>query len=332
MTTIHRLVYLEPVPPDVEALVRARIPSSIDLYIRPTTQSVAEAMVDADFVLVATTPIEAEAIAAARRLRLIQHQGVGYDRTDVLAAADHGIPVATCPAGTTSGVAEHVILLVLAVFRRLLVADAALREGEWLQWELRPSSFELEAKTFGILGFGLIGRRVAELLRAFRSRVLYYDIARAEADVEGRLDASFVPLDELLSRADVLSIHVPFTTQTRHLIGAAELRRMKSSAVLINTARGGIVDDAALAAALREGRLAGAGIDVFEQEPPPVDHPLLSAPRTVLTPHIAAGTSDGLAAKIDACVINMLRVADGLEPLHQVQSVARPTDMSESIS
>jgi phosphoglycerate dehydrogenase-like enzyme len=329
--TVHRLVYLEPVPPDVEALVRARIPPSIDLHIRPSRQSVADAMVDADFALVATTPIDAGAIASARHLRLIQHQGVGYDRTDVLAAASHGIPVATCPAGTTSGVAEHVILLVLAVFRRLLVADEALRRGEWLQWDLRPSSFELEAKTFGILGFGLIGRRVAELLQAFRSRVIYYDIVQAEADVERRLDASYVPLDDLLSRADVLSIHVPLTPQTRHMIGVAELRRMKASAVVINTARGGIVDDAALAAALLEGRLAGAGIDVFEHEPPPVDHPLLSAPRTVLTPHIAAGTSDGLAAKIDACVINMLRVADGLEPLHQVQPVSRLSDMRESI-
>lgn len=329
--TAYRLVYLEPVPPDVEALVRARIPSSLELYVRPRTQTVEDAMADADFVLVATTPIPAEAIASAPRLRLIQHQGVGYDRTDLVAAELRGIPVATCPAGTTSGVAEHVLLLVLAVFRRLLVADPALRGGDWLQWELRPSSFELGDKTFGILGFGLIGRRVAELVQAFRSPVIYYDILRADAGVERRLAASYVPLNELFVRSDVLSIHVPLTPHTRHMIGAAELARMKASAVLINTARGGIVDDVALAAALHEGQLAGAGIDVFEQEPPPVDHPLLSAPGTVLTPHIAAGTSDGLAAKIDACVTNMLRVAEGLEPLHPVKLIATLSSVSESI-
>jgi phosphoglycerate dehydrogenase-like enzyme len=327
----YRLVYLEPVPPEVEAIVRARIPPSIDLRVRPRNQPVEEAIADADFILVATTPIPADAIASARRLRLIQHQGVGYDQTDVAAAADRGIPVATCPAGTTSGVAEHVFLLVLAVYRRLLVADVALRRGEWLQWELRPTSFELGNKTLGILGFGQIGRRVAEIARAFQVRVVYFDTVRAEPEIERLLEATFVSFDDLLSGSDVLSIHVPLTPQTRDMIGAAEIGRMKSSAVLINTARGGIVDDHALAAALHDGRLAGAGIDVFGEEPPPVEHPLLSAPGTVLTPHIAAGTSDGLAAKVEACVINILRVADGLEPLHAVRPTSPLIGSSESV-
>jgi phosphoglycerate dehydrogenase-like enzyme len=317
----YRLVYVESVPADVEAMVRARIPPSMDLHVRRPGQPVGEAIADADFVLVATTPIPRDAIASARRLRLIQHQGVGYDQTDVEAAANRGITVAICPAGTTSGVAEHVFLLALAVYRRVLEADAALRRGEWLQWDLRPTSFELRNKTFGILGFGQIGRRVAELARAFQAPVAYFDTLRAEPAIERLLEATFVSFDDLLSRSDVLSIHLPLASDTRHMIGNAEIRRMKSSAVLINTARGGIVDDLALAAALHEGRLAGAGIDVFSEEPPPVDYPLLSAPGTVLTPHIAAGTSDGLVAKVEACVANMLRVADGLEPLHAV----RPT-------
>jgi len=328
--TRHRLMYMELVPPDVEALVRTRIPSSLDLHIRRPMQSVADAITDAEFVLVATTPIDAEAIAQARQLRLIQHQGVGYDRTDVLAASRRGIPVATCPAGTTAGVAEHVLLLILSIYRRLLVADPALRRGAWLQWELRPGSFELEGKTFGILGFGNIGRRVGELLQAFRVRILYHDIVRADPDIERRLSASYVTLDDLLTDSDVLSIHLPMTSETRHLIGADELSGMKASAILINTARGGIVDDVALAAALTEGRLAGAGIDVFEDEPPHVDHPLLSAPGTVLTPHIAAGTRDGLEAKVDACVANMLRVVDGHEPMHLVQPVSRLAGISGS--
>jgi phosphoglycerate dehydrogenase-like enzyme len=327
----HRLVYLEPVPPQVEAIVRSRIPPSFDLHVRPRGQPVGEAIADADFVLVATTPIPADAIASARRLRLIQHQGVGYDQTDVAAAARRGIPVATCPAGTTSAVAEHVFLLVLCVYRQLLAADRGLRRGEWLQWDLRPTSYELRDKTFGILGLGQIGRRVAEVARAFQARVIYFDAVRADAAVERRLEATFVSFDDLLASSDVLSIHVPLTPETRHMIGEAEIRTMKSSAVLINTARGGIIQDRALAAALHDGRLAGAGIDVFGEEPPPLDHPLLSAPGTVLTPHIAAGTSDSLAAKVDACVINMLRVSDGLDPLHAVRPAPSLTGSSESI-
>ena len=180
-------------------------------------------------------------------------------------------------------------------------------------------------------GFGQIGRRVAEIARAFRVRVVYFDTVRAEPEIERLVETTFVSFDDLLSGSDVLSIHVPLTPQTRDMIGAAEIGRMKSSAVLINTARGGIVDDFALAAALHDGRLAGAGIDVFGQEPPTVEHPLLSAPGTVLTPHIAAGTSDGLAAKVEACVINILRVADGLEPLHAVRPTSPLIGSSESI-
>jgi D-3-phosphoglycerate dehydrogenase len=327
----YRLVYLEPVPPEVEEIIRARIPPSIELHVRPRNQPVGEAIADADFVLVATTPIPAGAIASARQLRLIQHQGVGYDQTDVTAAADRGIPVATCPDGTTAGVAEHVFLLVLAVYRRLLTADMALRRGEWRQWDLRPTSFELRDKTLGILGFGQIGRRVAEVAQAFQAHVVYFDTVRAEPETERLLEATFVSFDDLLSSSDVLSVHVPLTPRTRNMIGAAEIRRMKSSAVLINTARGGIVEELALAAALNDGRLAGAGIDVFGHEPPPLDHPLLSAPGTVLTPHIAAGTRDGLAAKVDACVTNMLRVADGLEPSHLVRPGSPLTGATESI-
>jgi D-3-phosphoglycerate dehydrogenase len=199
------------------------------------------------------------------------------------------------------------------VYRRLLAADVALRRGEWLQWNLRPTSFELANKTLGLLGFGQIGRRVAEIAQAFQARVVYFDTVRAAPEIGRLLDATFLSFDELLSGSDVLSIHVPLTPRTIGMIGAAEIHRMKSSAVLINTARGGIVDDLALAAALHDGCLAGAGIDVFGQEPPPVDHPLLSAPGTVLTPHIAAGTSDGLAAKLEIIVPQLAWELTGCE-------------------
>jgi phosphoglycerate dehydrogenase-like enzyme len=212
------------------------------------------------------------------------------------------------------GVAEHVFLLILSLYKRLLAADAALRRGEWLQWELRSGSYELAGKTLGLLGLGRIGREVAARARAFEARVLYHDVAPAPAEVEQALNARLVPLDTLLAEADILSLHLPLTRQTRHCLGALELSQMKPTAILINTARGPLVDEAALLWALKTGRLAGAGLDVFEIEPVPVSHPLLSLPNVVLTPHIAAGTVDALVAKLDACFGNMQRLTQGQAP------------------
>lgn len=207
--------------------------------------------------------------------------------------------MALCPAGTSIGVAEHVFLLILALYKQLRAAEAALRSGRWLQWELRSGSYELAGKTMGLVGLGRIGREVA---------------LRAAPDVEQAFGVRFVPFAGLLAEADFVSLHLPLTPGTRHVIGAPEMGRMKRSALLINTARGPLVDEAALAAALRAGQIAGAGLDVFEIEPLPADHPLVSLPNVVLTPHIAAGTADALVVKMKACFANMLRVTRGEVP------------------
>jgi glyoxylate reductase len=310
-----QVVYLETVPPDVEAVVRACLPSELELRVRQADERVEDVLAGCDFVLVATTPLPAAAIALAPRLRLIQHQGVGYDKTDVSAATACGVPVALCPAGTSVGVAEHVFLLVLALYKQLLAADAALRQGQWLQWALRSRSFEIAGKCFGLVGFGRIGREVASRARAFGAQVAYFDPQRAAPEVEAAFAARWMPLEDLLAQADVLSLHLPLVPETRHLIGAAALARMRPTAILINTARGPLVDHDALVDALRLGRIAGAGLDVFEAEPLSVGHPLVALPNVVLTPHIAAGTTDALQAKMRACFDNMLRVARG-EPPH----------------
>jgi phosphoglycerate dehydrogenase-like enzyme len=311
----HTVVYLEPVPADVEQIVRACLPPELELRVRREAEPVAEALRGADFVLVATTPLPAAALAGATRLRLIQHQGVGYDRTDVAAAAGLGIPVALCPAGTSIGVAEHVFLLILALYKRLRVAEAALRNGSWLQWELRSGSYELAGKTLGLVGLGRIGREVTVRARAFAANVIYYDVVRAAPDAERSLGVQFEPFAELLAQADIISLHLPLTPATRHTIGAPELGHMRRSAVLINTARGPLVDEAALVAALQAGQIAGAGLDVFEAEPLSASHTLLTLPNVVLTPHIAAGTADALVVKMKACFANMLRVSCGEAPI-----------------
>ena len=282
----HTVVYLEPVPTDVEQIVRGCLPPGLALRVRREGEPVAEALREADFVLVATTPLPAAALAAAPRLRLIQHQGVGYDRTDVAAAADLDIPVALCPAGTSIGVAEHVFLLILALYKQLRAAEAALREGRFLQWELRAGSYELAGKTVGLVGLGRIGREVTTRARAFAANVIYYDVARVAPEAEQTLGVTFVPFAGLLAQADIVSLHLPLTAGTRHLIGAAELALMRRSAVLINTARGPLVDEAALFAALQMGQIASAGLDVFEREPLLAGHPLLGLANVVLTPHI----------------------------------------------
>ncbi len=311
------VVYLEPVPADVEAVVRACLPPGLTLRVRGANEPVEAALAVADFVLVATTPLPSAAIAAAPRLRLIQHQGVGYDKTDVAAAAARGVPVALCPAGTSVGVAEHVFLLVLALYKQLLRADASLRRGEWLQWALRPNSYEIAGKCFGLVGLGRIGREVAVRARAFGAGLVYYDPFRASPAVEASLQARWLPFDELLAQADIVSLHLPLTPDTHHLIGAAELARMRPTAVLINTARGPLVHQAALVETLRAGQIGGAGLDVYESEPLRPDDPLLALPNLVVTPHIAAGTVDALKTKMTACFDNMLRVARG-KPPHDV--------------
>jgi phosphoglycerate dehydrogenase-like enzyme len=316
MPDLH-VVYLEPVPADVEAVVRACLPQGLALRVRGEREPVEAALADADFVLVATTLLPAAAIAAAPRLRLIQHQGVGYDKTDVAAAFARGVPVALCPAGTSVGVAEHVFLLILALYKQLLRADASLRRGEWLQWALRANSYEIAGKCIGLVGLGRIGREVAVRARAFDASLLYYDPFRASPALEAELQARWLPFEELLAQADLVSLHLPLTPNTRHLINATALSHMRPSAVLINTARGPLVDQAALVDALRARQIAGAGLDVFEHEPLRPDDPLLALPNVVVTPHIAAGTVDALRAKMTACFDNMLRVARG-EPPHDI--------------
>jgi phosphoglycerate dehydrogenase-like enzyme len=314
----NRVVYLEPIPPDVEAIIRSRAPDELGLAFRGADEPVAMALAGADFVLVATTKLTEDVLSVANQLRLIQHQGVGYDNIDLNAARNCGIPVAICPDGTSIGVAEHVFLLILSLYKRVLEADASMRRGEWLQWALRPTSFEIAGKTIGLVGLGRTGREVASRARAFGAKVVYTDTMRPDPAIEASLGVRFLDLDALLSESDIVSLHAPSTPETRHLIDAAALRRMKPTAIFINTARGPLVDESALAEALESGRILGAGLDVFDREPPPPDHPLFALSNIVVTPHIAAGTVDALRTKMDACFANMQRVIAGAEPENRI--------------
>ena len=235
--------------------------------------------------------VDAEAIEAGRQLVVIGRAGVGVDNVDIAAATQAGITVVNAPTGNTVAAAEHTMALLLAVARHVAEADASVRRGEWRRSELL--GVELRGRTLGIVGLGRIGMAVADRARAFEMQLLGSD-PYVTAEAAGAHGIELATFDELLERSDAITLHVPLTEQTRGLIGADQLERMKPDAIVVNAARGGLVDEETLAAALREGRLGGAGVDVFESEPPKAS-PLLEAPRVVLTPHLGASTAEAQA-------------------------------------
>jgi D-3-phosphoglycerate dehydrogenase len=244
-------------------------------------------------VVRSATKVTRAAIAAATKLEVIGRAGAGVDTIDVDAATERGVIVMNTPGGNTTAVAEHTLALLLALARRLPVADATLKAGRWEKNRLQ--GVELLGKTLGIVGLGRIGSEVARRALGFRMHVLAYDpyLTREAAE---RMGVSSVELDELLARSDFITIHTPLTGDTRHLIGEAELARTKPGVRLINCARGGIIDEVALVRGLESGHIGGAGIDVFEREPLPADHPLLRFEQVVLTPHLGAATDEAQSA------------------------------------
>ncbi|MCI0345206.1 MAG: phosphoglycerate dehydrogenase, partial [Chloroflexi bacterium] len=229
------VLYAMPYGPSVYAIVAAECPPElrVDFLEHGTGDELLARLADYEFVIGGR--FQAAHFAVAPRLRLLQAAGVGTDGTDLEAARARGVLVATTPEGTVEGVAEHVVLLILAVNKQLLLADRALREGRWLVWELRPTSHLLAGLTVGLVGLGRIGQAVARRLRGFAVTLVYHDPVRPAPAVEAELGAGFLPLDDLLRVADVVSLHTPLTPATRDLIGARQLALMKPTAILVNT-------------------------------------------------------------------------------------------------
>lgn len=289
---MHRILLLNPMlDPTGQAWLEARA----DVTVVPSEappERLAEALRSAD-ALVVRLPgrVTKDTIASAPRLRVIATAGAGFDHIDISAATEAGVPVVNSVGIGPNPVAEHAVGMMLALARRIVVGDGLLRRGGWTgrnELLARDPGTELTGKTVGIIGLGFIGKRVAAICAgAFSNRVLAYDPWLADAPVAAANAERRDSLGELLSESDFVTIHAPLTDQTRHLIGGPELAKMKRSAYLINCARGGLVDAAALARALRERRIAGAGIDVFDPEPPEPNHPLCGLENVIVTPHLA---------------------------------------------
>ena len=256
----------------------------------PSEDELVELIRDVDAVIVRSKPVVSRrVIEAGEKLKVIARAGVGLDNIDLEAAEERNIKVVNAPEAATNSVAELAIGLMLSVYRKIAYADRNMRMGRWVKKECM--GYELRGKTLGIVGMGRIGRAVARIAyHGFGMRIIYYDVVRCPKEFEEEVKAKCVDLDTLFREADIVTLHVPLTPQTRHLVNEDRLKLMKKTAILINTSRGGVVDTNALVKALREGWIAGAGLDVYEEEPLPSDHPLTKLDNVVLTPHIGAST------------------------------------------
>ena len=301
----------------------------VDERIGCTPDELAAILPDYDALIVRSqVQVDADLIAAGSRLVVIGRAGVGVDNVDLDAATRAGITVVNAPTGNTIAAAEHTLALLYGVARRTAAADASMRRGEWERSQF--TGLELRGRTLGIIGLGKIGQAVALRARAMDMIVVAVD-PFVTAEQAANHGVELVDLDGLLARADVVTVHVPLTRATRGLIGREAIARLKPGSIVLNVARGGIVDEAALAEALESGHLGGAGIDVFEHEPP-TESPLLHAPNTLLTPHLGASTAEAQILVAEEVAAQVLDVLDGRSARYAVNAPLLTPETARAIA
>jgi phosphoglycerate dehydrogenase-like enzyme len=302
--------------PDAADAAREMAPSGFDLRIVPAKSAEFNtAIADAEFLVgYVDMLVQTDLFKAGPKLKLVQLLSAGYDQADLESARAAKVPVCNNGGANSVAVSEHAMMLALAVSRQLVNQHRSVSAGNW-RGNQTPRVHEVRNRTIGIIGLGTIGKKTARLAQAFGMNVIYYDVARLREDQEDALNVRFRLLKEVMREADVISLHTPLNETTRHLIGAEELKLMKSSAILVNTARGPVVDEAALYTALTDGTIWGAGLDVFDQEPPPKDNPLFNLDNVILTAHLAGPTFESQSARVRNAFDNVQRVNRGEAPL-----------------
>ncbi len=292
----HRVACMDVWAPAVQREVQRAAPPELELSFAASydTQEQLSLVRDAEILLPGFAAVTESLLDHARHARMIQKWGIGVDSIDLAAVRQYGLTLAITAGSNAAPVAELAVALMLAVYRRIPYVNRVMRAGGWPTPEMRETCFQISGKTVGLVGFGNIGRLLARRLRGFDARVVYFDTQRADAPAEQALGASYLPLAELMAYSDILSLHAPLHAQTARMINAASIARMKDGAVLINTARGGLVDEKALYDALVSGKLRGAGLDAFDPEPPSADNPLLSLDQVVVSPHAGGGVFDNV--------------------------------------
>lgn len=308
-----KIAYLAKARPDLKLL----IPPDVDYEIMEagpggvySDEDLARAA-DADAFVISMEPVNEQILAACPKVKIVQRLGVGFETLDLKAAAKRGVPCCNVPGANKEAVAEHGMTLIMALTRRLLEADRLVHEGKWAEARmLTQHTFELNGKTVGIIGLGNTGSQLARRARAFGMRVIYNDVREIEAETIEAVGAQFREKDDLYREADILSINTDLNDTTRGLIDARALSLMKPGALLVCCARGGIIDEPALREALEAGRLAGAGIDVFSEEPIRPDNVLLSAPNCIVTSHVAGVTDETTRRIFEWAHENVRRVVE----------------------
>ena len=312
-----KIVFAPTLDPEVRAIADGLLPAAFD-FVNVAASDVPAAIQDADFLcgFIGSIPTDVLLSATANRLKLVQLMSVGYDKFNLDGARAAKLPVSVNGGANAIAVAEHAIMMLLVSMKQLTALDDAVRAGGW-----RDPSFgslrlyEIWHSTIGIVGMGRIGQEVAKRLAGWDVNIIYYDPFRLSPEREAELGVRYVELDELLRTADGVTVHVPLNAKTRHLIDAESLSIMKPTAVLVNTARGELVDEDALVEALREGRIKGAGLDVLNEEPPPADHPIFALKNVALTPHMAGPTWQSFPRRFANCFANIERVQRGEKAL-----------------
>jgi phosphoglycerate dehydrogenase-like enzyme len=287
----YQVAFLDPVHPNIRALVDANLPKDWEISFAASRdeQDPRAAVANADAAFVIGTGIDAGLLDAAPKLTFVQKLGSGTDRIDRRACLAHGVTVARLEGGNAVQVAEHTVMLMLSALRRLPYFDRNTRGGEWLKEEGRGTQRQLAGKKVGLVGLGAIGREVAKRLRGFDVTLVYYDPMPVGSAVEQELSIVRYELGELLSTSDIVSLHLPLLAQTKHLLNERRISLLKRGATVINCARGGLVEEAALVRALDNGDILAAAFDTFEEEPPR-SSPLLARNDVILTPHLAGAT------------------------------------------
>lgn len=307
-------LYLDKLNPHMEKMLLDRCPDSVDIrFLDPVTGKKGE-LKDADVFIVTTFQVTKEVIDAAPNLKLIQRTGIGVDMVDVEYAKQKGIPISVCRGFNSVSVAELAMADMLALYRRIVKMDQTTKNGAWHTWTHRHESYEIIGKTVGIVGAGAIGRKVAKRVQAFEAEVIYYDVRRLPEETEKELGLVYRPLEDLIREADIITLHLPLLPSTHGIIGEKQLKEMKKTAILVNTARDLLVDLDALADALLAGEITGAAVDVLD--PLTEDSPLYRARETnlILTPHIGAATYDNYDRVYRFCAKNLVHLQNGEEP------------------
>lgn len=304
--------------PEVSGWILEHVPAgwNVDTYsLDIPDQEKIDYIKKADFLLLFPEEVSNEVLKYARHIKLVQLLSAGYDLLDIGKCNELKIPVANVGGANAVDVAEYAVTLMLSFYRHIIDQNKMGRTGDWNFAVPNRDYFTILGKNVGIVGLGKIGKHVAKLVTAFGANVIYYDVNRLLIEQEEELSVTYAPLEELVQKSDIISLHTPLTPETKHLIGINQLAQMKPTALLVNTCRGDVIDEQALIIALQQKKILGAALDVLSQEPPPMDHPIRKMNNVILTPHIAGRTRDTYSRRGEFVFQNMQRVWEGELPL-----------------